>query len=332
MESTQWNPGSLLQLSGYYWKTCTLHAGVKLEVFSFLKDKTLSAPKLASHMDADPRALEVLLNALAGLNLLTKSGAGFSNTAEAKKFLCKDSPQYIGFMIMHHQQLVDSFNKIPEAVKSGKPVRGRASLQDEETRKNFLMGMFNNAMAIAPKVAKILDLKDRKLLLDLGGGPGTYAIHFCKENPELKGVVFDLPTTEPFMRQTVERFALTGRIDFAPGSYLENDIPQGFDAAWLSHILHGEGPDACQDIVSKTAQAANPGAVVWIHEFILDDTMDGPLFPTLFSINMMLGTEEGRAYSQGQLMDMMRNAGMKDIKRLDFKGPTDSGIIQGLVP
>jgi len=35
MEKQQWNPGSLLQLSGQYWATCTLHAAVKLDVFTY---------------------------------------------------------------------------------------------------------------------------------------------------------------------------------------------------------------------------------------------------------------------------------------------------------
>jgi len=38
-----------------------------------------------------------------------------------------------------------------------------------------------------------------------------------------------------------------------------------------------------------------------VQEFILDDTMDGPLFPALFSLNMLLGTPQGRSYSQKQL-------------------------------
>ena len=332
MESVQWNPGSLLELSGYYWKTCTLHAGVKLDVFSAIGDNTISGKDLAEKMNLDERALVVLLNALAAMGLLRKTGPSYANAKEARQFLCRDSLQYIGFMILHHQQLVDSFNNISETVKTGVPARGKVSFQDEDTRRNFLMGMFNNAMAIAPKVSKILDFKGRKHLLDLGGGPGTYAIHFCKENPELNATVFDLPTTEPFMRQTVKRFGVANQVDFVPGSYLENDLPTGFDAAWLSHILHGEGPGDCQEILNKTAKAAQPGAVVWIHEFILNNTMDSPLFPTLFSINMLLGTEAGQAYSEEQLANMMHEAGMTNIQRLDFRGPTDSGIIQAMVP
>jgi hypothetical protein len=32
--------------------------------------------------------------------------------------------------------------------------------------------------------------------------------------------------------------------------------------------------------------------------------MDSPLFPALFSLNMLPGTDSGKAYSEQQLMDM----------------------------
>ena len=34
MSPREWKSGDLLELSAYFWKTCTLHAAVKLDVFS----------------------------------------------------------------------------------------------------------------------------------------------------------------------------------------------------------------------------------------------------------------------------------------------------------
>jgi len=59
--------------------------------------------------------------------------------------------------------------------------------------------------------------------------------------------------------------------------------------------------------------------------------MDSPLFPALFSLNMLMGTSYGQAYSEKQLSDMLTGAGVRDIRRLDFRGPNDSGIITGVV-
>ena len=186
------------------------------------------------------------------------------------------------------------------------------------------------AMNIAPLLIPRIDISSRQHLLDLGGGPGTYAIHFCRHNPRLKATVFDLPTSREFAEKTIARFELSDRIKFVEVNYLKDDIEGRFDVAWLSHILHGENPEGCKTIIQKAIAALESGGIIIIHDFILNNSMDGPLFPALFSLNMLLGTD-GQAYSEQQLMDMLAEAGAKDIQRLEVQTPNDSGIITGIV-
>jgi len=193
------------------------------------------------------------------------------------------------------------------------------------------MGMFNNAMNLAPRLVNTIDLSDRHCLLDLGGGPATYAIFFCLNNPQLKATVYDLPSTRPYAIKTIEKFGLADRIDFVAGDYLSENISGSYDVAWLSQILHAEGPRDCQKIIEKAVSVLQPGGMIIVHEFILDDTMDGPLFPALFSLNMLLGTANGRSYSERQIMKMIARAGVKEIKRIPIQFPGGSGIMRGVV-
>jgi SAM-dependent methyltransferase len=328
----EWHPGTLLQLSGAYWKTCTLHAGVKLDIFTTIGRDTLTAGQVAKNKGLDLRGTPMLLDALAAMALLTKTAAGYANTPAANRFLSKDSDQYIGYMILHHHHLADSWVRMDEAVTRGGPIRKRSSVTSDQWREAFLMGMFNNAMAMAPDVAQSVDLSRSTRLLDMGGGPGTYAIHFCKANPDLTAVVFDLPTTRPFAEKTIARFGLSDRISFTDGDYTTEDVPlnQAFDTAWLSHVLHGEGPENAAGIVAHAAKALIPGGQLLIHDFILDDTRDRPEFAALFSLNMFLGTESGQSYSESEIRKMMADAGLVDITLLDFTGPTQSRILKGM--
>lgn len=331
MKSEEWNPGKLLGISGSYWQGCTLHAAIKLDLFTVIGDRQLSGNELAKELKGDVRATTMLLNALAAMQLLTSRNNKYSNSPAAKIFLCKDSAKYVGYMIMHHHHLVESWSRLDEAVKAGRPVRTRVSQSDEVRRESFLMGMFNMAMNLAPIIVKQVDLKSRRRLLDLGGGPGTYAIHFCLNNPDLGATVYDLPTTKPFAEKTIGNFGLNDRIAFVPGNYVDGPIPGTYDAAWLSHILHGEGPEDCEKIIEKTVSALESGGMILIHDFILNNGMDGPLFPALFSLNMLLGTASGQSYSEEQLTQMLRKAGVKEIRRIPVQTPNDSGIIAGTV-
>lgn len=332
MEKKTWNLPQLLELSGGYWSTCALHAGVKLGVFTPLSSEPLTSRDLAGRINCDSRGLEMLLNALTALGLLDKKDDTFVATPFAAEFLSRTSPAYLGHIIMHHHHLMSSWVNLDQAVQSGTPVRGRVSHEDvESSRESFLMGMFNLATLVAPKIVSNIDLSGRRRLLDLGGGPGTYAIHFCQHNPELTAVICDLPTTRKFAEQTVERFGLSGRISFAAGDFEVEELPTGFDVAWLSHILHGVGPQLCVEILKKAISALEPGGMIMIQEFILDDAKVAPVFPALFSLNMLLGTPDGQAYSEGELVGMLAAAGATEVRRLPLDLPNGAGVMAGIV-
>ena len=149
-----WNPGTLLEMSGYYWKTCTLHAGVSLDIFTLIGADTVSGETIAKRLGMEKRGLILLLNSLTALDLLVKKGEAYANTPEASTFLSKDSNQYIGYMILHHHHLAPSWVDMDKALIQGGPIREAASTSAEEWRESFLMGMFNMGMAVAPEIGR----------------------------------------------------------------------------------------------------------------------------------------------------------------------------------
>ncbi len=328
METEPRSANDLLNLSGSYWSACALHAGVKLDLFTPLSACSFTASKLAELVECDVRGLTMLLHALTAMGLLEKHDDSFQVSGISAEFLSRTSPRYLGHILLHHHHLMASWAHLDEAVRGGGPIREHYSHGDEkELRESFEMGMFDLAMQIAPRIVPQIDLGGRRRLLDLGGGPGTYAIHFCQHNPGLSAVIFDLPSTRPFAEKTIDRFNLSDRIDFVQGDFLADPLEGPFDVAWLSHILHGEGTAECAAVIEKVKEALTPGGMILIQEFILDDTLDGPLFPALFSLNMLLGTGSGQAYSWGQLEDMLATAGFQDLRRLSLQLPNGAGVL-----
>lgn len=332
MDHQTWTPDRIMKTSGAYWATCALHGAVALDLFTRIGDTRVDGKTVAGQLDAPVDAVSRLLDAVSAMGLLTKDMAGYANTEASRTYLCTDSDRYIGYIIRHHHHLVTSWARLPEAVLTGKPIRLPVREKSAEEREAFLMGMFNLAMQLAPRLVPAVDLSGCRTLLDLGGGPGTYAIHFCRHYPDLTATVMDLPTTRPFAEKTIGEMGMEGRVAFVPGDYLQDAIPGRYDAVWMSHILHGEPPDGCLRIMNKAARCLKPGGVAVIHDFILDDTLDNPVFPALFSLNMLLGTDGGRAYSQAQLAGMLETAGLVDVRRLDFTGTNDSGLMVGRKP
>lgn len=322
--------GQILDSSSGYWKSCAIHAGVKLDIFSVINDGSCTAGEIASRIDTDERATMMLLNALTAMELLVKNDDRYANTPEGQELLVKGSPNYLGYIILHHHHLVDAWAQLDVAVKTGEAVESRSHGEEKE-RESFLMGMFNLAVQNAPILTEQVDLTGCRRLLDLGGGPGTYAIFFCKKNPELTATIFDRATTRPFAMKTVKRYGMEDRIDFASGDFTKDSLGSGFDVAWLSQVLHSNGPEACQKIIDSTVASLAKGGRILIHEFFLDESMAAPLFPALFSLNMLLNNGAGQSYSFGQITDMLHRAGVKSVERLPFIGPNNSAILVGTV-
>lgn len=325
-----WNVGMLLGVSSGYWRGCALQAAVRLKLFTVIGHHPATAEDIAERASTNSRATALLLDALSAMGLVNKSGGVYANRDFGLAHLVEDSPDYMGHIILHHHHILDGWAQLDTAVCTGKKVEKRSYGADIE-RESFLLGMFNLAKDLAPKIAEGIDLTGRKRLLDLGGGPGTYAIHFCLKNPELSAVIFDLPTTEPIATQVVDSYNLLDRITFEGGDFNDTSPAESnFDVAWLSHILHSNSYAECEKCIQKTAESLAPGGLILIHDFILNTQKDGPEFPALFSLNMLVGTDKGRSYSDKEITNMLQTAGFKEITSHDFRAPNDSSIISAI--
>lgn len=331
----QWTAGEILDLTNAYWKTLTLQAGVLLDIFTVVDDAggTMAEADLARAVNADERAMGMLVTGLTALEFLERDGDMLSLPDHSRVYLSRNSARYVGFIIRHHAHLTPAWIRLAEAVKTGTRMRDSSSLTESaEERETFLMGMFNVAMNQAEKVAAGLDLAGRGRLLDLGGGPGTYAVFFCKANPGLAATIYDRPTTETFARGVVKRFGLEGRINFAGGNFLEDPLPEGYDVVWISQILHGDSPEDAAKLVRKAGKLLPPGGLLVIQDFVLENDRSGPVHPALFGLNMLVGTDGGQVYTWREIETMMRDAGAESVSRLEIDLPMNCGILVGRMP
>lgn len=327
----QWTGPELVQLSGAYWSSCVLQAAVQLEIFTALDNGPVDEHALADRLGCNPRAFSMLITAMASMGLAERGPQGVTAPAEVLRVLSHGSPDYLGHIVSHQANILPNWSRLAEAVRSGTSMAERSTLftPDTREREDFLMGMYNIARLQAERVAEALDLSAYGRLVDIGGGPGTYAIYFCLKNPALQSIIFDLPTSEPFARKVVARYGLEGRVDFAGGHYLKDSLPAGQDVAWLSQVLHGETPEDAALLVKKAAECIRPGGLVCVQEFVLDDSRDGPERPALFNLNMLVQTPGGQAYTHGELSGMLQAAGAVRVRDLELDLPGGARVLIG---
>ncbi|HZE21524.1 MAG TPA: methyltransferase, partial [Desulfobaccales bacterium] len=155
-----------------------------------------------------------------------------------------------------------------------------------------------------------LDLTGVRRLLDLGGGPATYAITFAQAHPGLRATVFDLPLPIEIAKENITKNGLTDRVDTLTGNFLQDDIGRGYDFIWVSQILHSHTDEQCKFIIGKAAAALNPGGTLAIQDFYLNPDGASPPGAAMFGVHMLAVTPRGRAYTYGEVAEWMKEAGL----------------------
>jgi SAM-dependent methyltransferase len=275
---------------------------VELDVFGCIGHGAVEASAVASNLGTDLRATEILLNALAGLGLLSKSQGKFANTDLTLKYLVTRGPDYALTGLKHTANLWRAWSNLTDIVRTGEVVRTAMSDDEaKESTQSFIMLMHERAKYRAPKVAKSLDLSSVTSVLDIGGGPGTHSMEFAKQNPALCAVVFDLPEVVGIADGLIKQAGLQDRVTIRPGDYYVDDFGQGYDLAFLSAIIHSNSPEGNMQILKKAYNALLPGGRVAIVDFIMDDEKTKPEFGAVFAVNMLVATDAGNCYSQKEI-------------------------------
>jgi len=305
-----------------------LLTGFELGVFATLGDNAMTSAEVASKIGADPRAADRLMDALVVLGLLTKEEGKFRNSGEARETLVPGKPTYAGGALGHVISLWKSWSTLTDAVRKGTSVFKHEDEARAEFVKPFIAAMHFNASNLAPIILKQIDLTGVRRVLDVGGGSGAYSIAFCKASPEITSVIFDLPDVVPLTNEYAAKAGVADRISTVTGDFNTDNLPVGFDLAFLSQILHSNSPDENERLMRKVGTALNPGGQIVVQEFVVDEDRISPPGPVFFSLNMLVGTKAGDTYTEKEIGSWLDGAGFGEIKRIDPPG-TGTTLMMG---
>jgi predicted O-methyltransferase YrrM len=317
-----------------FWQTRVLQTGVLMGIFDALAGGPRTAAQLARRLGAKRRSLELLLNALAGLDLLRKRGERFSNTRETARFLVTSSEECIAANVAHGAHMWESWGGLEQAVRTDAPVRHeRLRKHRPDTLRAFILAMHSGGRAKGGRIARALGLDGRKHLADVGGGPGTYAIMFCQHYKTLRATVIDRKEVVPIAREVVARHGIDDRFDFVGCDVVKaKKIPGRYDVAWISNLVHSYDERTNVAILRKVVAALEPGGLLFLQDFLLDETRTTPVWASVFALNMLVHTDGGRTYTEREVKGWFRRVGLRKVRRIRIDLRNGAGIIAGGKP
>ena len=312
-----------------------LIAALELNLFTAIGTDTWTIPDLARDVQVSERGLAILCRNLAMAGVLKKNGETYTNSRLGATALNAHHPAYRGDYLRLITSHWADWGRLLESVKTGLPL-DHDEPEEPDYRRRFTWAMHHRTLETAPKIAAQINLRGMQTLLDLGGGPGTYAMAFLAKNPTLRATVCDRPAALVVAKEIASTHKAGARLSYLPLDVMVEDIPGTYDVIWYSNVLHIYSPTDNQSLFRRALASLNPGGRLLIQDAFLHDR-DG-LFPeeaSLFAVSMLLFTEKGNTYSAAETCAWLTDAGFERIKVLRMKKGTEDwedGILEARSP
>ncbi len=324
------DPAPLIELSTAYWQAQVLLTANRIGLFAALGARAATPAELAVEMGMAERPLTLLLNACVGLGLLRKdSSATYANSELSEAFLVPGAPGYLGEAIRYSDDQYAAWGELERMLRAGRPAVAEQSYlgADERRTRSFVLGMHNRALGVGTALVALVDLSGRRQLLDIGGGPGTYAALFTNRYPGLRARVLDLPPVVALAGEIVASLGAAEAVDFLPGSYHDTPFPPGNDAVLISGVLHRETPHSGRDLIERAAASLVPGGLLVVSDVFVDAGGASPAFATLFGLNMALSAPDGGVHADRDVAEWIRAAGCESPSVRPFPPPMPHRVI-----
>jgi 2-polyprenyl-3-methyl-5-hydroxy-6-metoxy-1,4-benzoquinol methylase len=313
-------------ISGYKF-TQALYVAAKLGIFDHLVHGPKRADELAKEVGADPKALLRLVRYLATLGVLTQDESRRFGLTPLGELLRDDNPESMRYnAIFAGEENYKAFGNMLHAVRTG------------ETAFNHLYGKghfdwlaehpdesstFNKAMAQSLRrlsnPLESYDYSGSHMIVDVGGGRGDLISSIMRANPDLKGILFDLPQGIEEAQSHLKAKGVADRCQIIPGSFF-NSVPKGGDIYVLSRILHDWPDDKAATILTNCRKAINEDGTLLIRDTVLSDHDE---LGSMQDVTMMIMTG-GEERTESDWKNLLHSTGFvlkkvhKEKGQLDF--------------
>ena len=311
--------GIFSQRDGIYAPELVAAALVELDLFSWLAKGPADSRAVCAAFGFAERPVDAMMTLFCALGYVHKRAGVFHVTETAQEFLVRDSPWFVGPYFTHfvgrpiYRGMLETLRTNHPGGWAGSPARQPWAQAMEDTRfaEEFTETMDSRGMYVGPALASVLDLNNRRHLLDIAGGSGVYACCIAAANPDLQATVFERPPVDRVTRRSIAQRGYSERVAVAAGDMFRDEFPRQCDVHLWSNALHDWDVPTVKTLLAKSFAALPPGGLVVVHDKHLNREKTGPLRVAAHSVFVMAGTE-GRFYSIAEIEEYLSGAGFVD--------------------
>ncbi len=290
-----------------------LMAALEFRVFTHLGKKRLTHTTLAKKAELKPEGAEALLNALASLGAIKKTGNAFFNAPDSYKYFCEHSPHYKKGTVFLLRENRDEWSDLINIIKNGRKLSEFGD-DDPKFRETFTHAMHERSSNFSKPLANFITRKPVGKLIDLGGGPGTYSAEILNIDKSAQAVLIDREASLKVAKTIIKKTSILKRFTFVAGDLFKVSLGIEADTVLYSNILHIYSESENSRLFEKIHKSLKPDGRFILVDMFLKDNRTEPFDAALFSLTMLLFTATGRTYSFKETEKLLKKNGFGKFK------------------
>ncbi len=308
--------------------TQVLYVVAKLGIADHLRDGPARSDELAQKVGANPKALFRVMRHLATVGVFTQDSSRRFGLTPIGELLCTDHPESMKHgVIMNGEEIYRATGELLHTVRTGETafnhLYGKAPF-DYLAEHPEVSTTFNKAMAQSLRRQKnpieSYNFKDKRLVVDVGGGRGDLISSVLAVNPSMRGILFDLPQGAAEAQSLLKTKGVEDRCQIKTGSFFDS-IPAGGDVYMLSRILHDWPDERAAAILANCRKSINEGGTLLIRENVLPEQNADEKATELDII--MLAMTGGEERTESEWKNLLKSAQFKVTRFHRKKGELD---------
>jgi SAM-dependent methyltransferase len=325
-------PFVLFRMVTGFYVSQAVHVAARLGIADHLAHGPRDAEALAETTETHAPSLRRVLRLLVTAGVFTEEEDGRFGLTDLGTFLRTDVPGSMRAAVQLFGGITQrAWCDLMHSVETGEPAFHRvfgkgpfeymAEHPAEGANFDAAMADFTKQLGIA--VAEAYDFSTLGRVVDVGGGNGALIGCILQAHPNVRGVVFELPSVTERAVAHLRELGLGDRCDVVGGDFFE-EVPAGADAYLLKHVIHDWNDIRAAEILKSCRRAMKPDAKLLVVEGVYPpriDRSEASRSATYNDVNMLVSTG-GRHRSEAEMRSLYTAAGF-DLHRIV---PTTSAI------
>ena len=276
-----------------------------------LCDNAWTPAELAVETDMSERAAAILTAALTDWGYLERERDAYQSTADFER-LESDDIETMG-VLPHRLDSLERYLELPATIQGQDPPKG-----DAESARTLAAAMATiDESVVRASVTAAEHVHPRpERVLDVGGGPGNFAVEFARRGATV--TLVDLPAVVEAVAPTID----VPDVECVAGNVLEG-LPDGQDLAFCSRLTHVFSPEDNRRLFREIYSSLEPGGTVVCTDFVRGRSERA----ATFAVHMLAQTSGGNTYDEETYMRLLDDSGFVDTEIRNIPGTEFQAIV-----